>query len=137
MLGDVATHRLLVVGSEQVADAVGDAEQADAEGLAGRAGHAGRLVDVLDEETDEGVEVRRIPFAFHVAFGEADVGREHDASEGVLVRDLEPRTALGLRVAEDELRAFGETQREAALGELREFPEDEAAGEGRLSHVVR
>ena len=137
VLRDVTTHGLLVVRTEKVADAVGDTEQADADGLAGRARHAWGLIDILDEEPDEGVEVGRIPFAFHIAFGEADIRREHDAAEGVLVRDLDACAGLGLRVAERELRAFGQAEGEAALGEFREFPEDEAAGEGRFSHVVR
>ena len=80
------------------------------------------MIDILDEEADEGVEVGRIPFALHVAFGEADVGREHDAAEGVLVRDLDARSSLGLRVAERELRAFGQTEGEAALESFASSP---------------
>ena len=142
VLRDIAAHHLLVIRTQEVADAVGDAEEPDADGLAGRAGHARGLVDVLDEEADERVEVRGVPFALHVAFGQADVGGQHDATEGVLVADFHAGAAGRARVAEHELRAFGQAEDQASFGELRELGEDEAAGKGAgggggVSHVGR
>jgi hypothetical protein len=52
-------------------------------------------------------------FSFHVALGEPDVGREHDAAESVLILHVHAGAARGPRVAEGQFGTFGQAAGQA------------------------
>ena len=87
VLGDVAAGDFAGVGAEEVAEAVGVAQEVEGKRLGvffRRTGERGGIIDVEEKPGDDGGEVGCLPVAVDVGLGEADVaGEETFLEEGV------------------------------------------------------
>ena len=142
MLGDVAAGGRAGVGAQEVAEAVGVAEEIEDERLGvffGRAGEGGGVVNVEEKPGDDGGEVGRLPIAVDVGLGETDVAGEHAFfEEGVALHaDMGgggesegQRAGEGVGVGADFVRdAVGELHPEVAAGHAGKGAEEGGAVE--------